>query len=106
MRHFCDCRMEEEDEDDEAEARPKQADMYCKYNEVLHGPLAPGGKPPLSVPFLKKFMTIVKRRGRQVSVSKYSTTLNSRDPLGINRWREIASWSEVKVCSNCRPRMQ
>lgn len=41
--------------------------MYVKYNSTLHGPLAPGAKPPLSVNFLRKYLTIVKRRGRQVS---------------------------------------
>ena len=41
--------------------------MYVKYNSTLHGPLAPGGKPPLSVSFLRKFLTIVKRRSRQAT---------------------------------------
>ncbi len=38
--------------------------MYVKYNSTLHGPLAPGAKPPLSVNFLRRYLTIVKRRGR------------------------------------------
>ena len=61
------CRPGEEDEDEEeAGGREQGADggMYVKYNATLHGPLTPGSKPPLSVAFLKKFLTIAKRRGR------------------------------------------
>ena len=49
--------------------------MYVKYNSTLHGPLAPGAKPPLSVPFLRKYLTIVKRRGRQALCRSLSADL-------------------------------
>ena len=35
-----------------------------KYDARLHGPRVPGRQPPLTVHFLKKFLTIVKRRCR------------------------------------------
>ena len=38
--------------------------MYVKYDARLHGPRVPGRQPPLTVHFLKKFLTIVKRRCR------------------------------------------
>ena len=53
-----------DDEDEEEEREQEGGDMYVKYNRTLHGPLAPGTRTPLSVNFLKKFLTIVKRRGR------------------------------------------
>lgn len=60
-------RLAEDDEDENEVAEASGGDMYVKYNSTLHGPLAPGAKPPLSVTFLRKFLTLVKRRGRQVS---------------------------------------
>lgn len=60
------CRLAEDDEDENESEEATGGDMYVKYNSTLHGPLAPGAKPPLSVNFLRKFLTIVKRRGRQV----------------------------------------
>ncbi len=38
------------------------AGMYAKYDRCLHGPRAELTQPPLSVAFLKKFLTIIKRR--------------------------------------------
>lgn len=58
-------RLAEDDEDENEAENNNSGDMYVKYNSTLHGPLTPGAKPPLSVPFLRKFLTIVKRRGRQ-----------------------------------------
>ena len=58
------CRLAEDDEDENQDRA--EGDMYVKYNSTLHGPLAPGAKPPLSVDFLRKYLTIVKRRGRYV----------------------------------------
>ena len=49
----------EEEEEDEAAAG---GEMYVKYDARLHGPRVPGRQPPLTVHFLKKFLTIVKRR--------------------------------------------
>lgn len=43
--------------------------MYAKYDRCLHGPRAELTHPPLSVAFLKKFLTIIKRRARCASVS-------------------------------------
>ena len=51
----------EEEEEDEAAAG---GEMYVKYDARLHGPRVPGRQPPLTVHFLKKFLTIVKRRCR------------------------------------------
>ena len=37
---------------------------YAKYDRCLHGPAEAGEHPPLSVHFLRKFLTIIKRRAR------------------------------------------
>lgn len=54
--------MEEAEEDDED--RDPQADMYAKYDACLHGPRAEGDHPPLSMHFLKKFFSVIRRRAR------------------------------------------
>lgn len=53
----------EDAEDDDGDRDPT-ADMYAKYDRCLHGPRREGEHPPLSVHFLKKFLTIIKRRAR------------------------------------------
>lgn len=55
-----DVEMEEEEEDE----RDQEGDMYVKYDSRLYGPRAPGKPLPLSTHFLKKFLTVVKRRTR------------------------------------------
>jgi len=62
-------RRDEEAEEEEEDEAAAGAEMYVKYNPCLHGPRVPGRQPPLTVHFLKKFLTIVKRRGRRASLS-------------------------------------
>lgn len=38
--------------------------MYCKRSNLLHASFTAGGKPPLSVKFLKKYLSMARRRGR------------------------------------------
>ena len=59
-----DCRLAEDDEDEQDSQEQEGGDMYVKYNRTLHGTLAEGQKPPLSVNFIRKFLIIAKRRGR------------------------------------------
>ena len=51
-------------QDAEDEDADPTAGMYAKYDRCLHGPRAELSHPPLCVAFLKKFLTIVKRRAR------------------------------------------
>ncbi len=68
IRRVVSCRLEDDLEMEEAEdedgERDPQADMYAKYDACLHGPRAEGEHPPLSLQFLKKFFSIIKRRAR------------------------------------------
>lgn len=63
----------EEEEDDEAAAGEK---MYVKYDPRLHGPRVAGRNPPLAVHFLKKFLTIVKRRCRCRALPHFACSLH------------------------------
>ena len=58
-----------EDADEEDGDRDPQADMYAKYDACLHGPREAHEHPPLSVHFLKKFLTIIRRRARWAACS-------------------------------------
>ena len=57
-------RLAEEDIDPDYTPSQPGGDMYVKYNSILHGDLRPGQKPPLSVNFIRKFLSTAKRRGR------------------------------------------
>ena len=56
------CSASAQDAEDE-DADPT-AGMYAKYDRCLHGPRSELTQPPLSVAFLRKFLTIIKRRAR------------------------------------------
>ena len=51
-------------QDGEDEDADPTAGMYAKYDRCLHGPRSELTQPPLSVAFLRKFLTIIKRRAR------------------------------------------
>ncbi len=51
-------------QDAEDEDADPTAGMYAKYDRCLHGPRSELTQPPLSVAFLRKFLTIIKRRAR------------------------------------------
>ena len=54
----------EDVQDAEDEDADPTAGMYAKYDRCLHGPRSELTQPPLSVAFLRKFLTIIKRRAR------------------------------------------
>ncbi|CAL5229434.1 g12756 [Coccomyxa viridis] len=56
-------------EDAEDEDADPTAGMYAKYDRCLHGPRAELTQPPLSVAFLKKFLTIIKRRASDIELT-------------------------------------
>eukprot|EP00884_Botryococcus_braunii_P006172 jgi/Botrbrau1/15556/Bobra.0273s0008.1 len=60
-----DVEMEEEEEDE----RDEEGDMYVKYDSRLYGPRVPGKPLPLSTHFLKKFLTVVKRRTSEMELT-------------------------------------
>ena len=51
-------------QDGEDEDADPTTGMYAKYDRCLHGPRSELTQPPLSVAFLRKFLTIIKRRAR------------------------------------------
>ena len=51
-------------QDAEDEDADPTAGMYAKYDRCLHGPRSELTQPLLSVAFLRKFLTIIKRRAR------------------------------------------
>lgn len=59
----------------EVEDADPAAGMYAKYDACLHGPRAELTHPPLSVAFLKKFLTIIKRRARSDNLPSTPLTL-------------------------------
>ena len=61
-------------QDAEDEDADPAAGMYAKYDRCLHGPRAELNHPPLSVAFLKKFLTIVKRRAGCVHMIPWPNT--------------------------------
>ena len=58
-------------QDAEDEDADPAAGMYAKYDRCLHGPRSELAQPPLSVAFLRKFLTIIKRRARRASSLLY-----------------------------------
>ncbi|KAK9821947.1 hypothetical protein WJX81_000309 [Elliptochloris bilobata] len=62
-------RRDEEAEEEEEDEAAAGSEMYVKYDARLHGPRVPRRQPPLTVHFLKKFLTIVKRRSSELSLS-------------------------------------
>lgn len=63
------CRANDEldgeasDDEGGAQARSKST-MYVKWSKELHGERKAGQKEPLNTTFLKKYFTVVKRRGK------------------------------------------
>ncbi|KAK9824374.1 hypothetical protein WJX72_009826 [[Myrmecia] bisecta] len=62
-------QREDDNEEEDEEGGEQESEMYAKYDPRLHGARVPGQKEPLTLTFLKKFITIVKRRGSDIELS-------------------------------------